>query len=226
MNNRNTEGGGVLIGIKEEIAGVSIEVKRESESHEAIWIKIDNGRIKVRIGVVYAPQENKCRNKELEKMYEKITEEVKKAEENGEKLLIMGDFNCKIGDAIKNNKEEVSRGGKELLKMIKDNKLSVLNNHIRCKGKWTRSQNEKKSVIDYVLIKEEDEERITKVRIDENKEITPYRITEEIVYTDHCAIVTEINWRKIDKREEQICNRYQQSKGAKRKRSADGCNKK
>ena len=202
LNNRNNEGGGVLIGVKDEISSVAVEVKKEQVSHEAIWIKIDNGRIKIRIGVIYAPQENKVKNEEITNMYETVTKEIQKAIDNDEKIVLMGDFNCKIGGEIRNNKEDVSKGGKEFIKVIKQNKLSVLNNSIRCEGRWTRIQNDQKSIIDYGIIREEDEDSIVQVTIDENKEITPYRISDKIVYTDHCAILTEMDWRKGEKQKE------------------------
>ena len=85
-----------------------------------------------------------------------------------------------------------------LLKLIKDNKLELLNCHEKCKGTWSRIQKDQKSVIDYGIIKEADAHRIESVVIDENREVTPYRIANDIIYTDHCAILTEIDWRKIE----------------------------
>ena len=46
-NNRNREGGGVLIGVREELGRVAVELKQENETHEALWVKIDNGKIKI-----------------------------------------------------------------------------------------------------------------------------------------------------------------------------------
>ncbi|XP_066952502.1 golgin subfamily A member 6-like protein 22 [Macrobrachium rosenbergii] len=130
-------------------------------------------------------------------MYSSIEEEINKAEENSEKVMILGDFNCKIGKIIANNKEEVTKGGKELLKLIRQNKLMVINNHRKCKGTWTRIQNTQKSIIDYVMIKEDDEEGIQIMEIDETKEITPYRISSELVHSDHCAVRVVMNWRLV-----------------------------
>ncbi|NQY07805.1 MAG: hypothetical protein HRT68_16805, partial [Flavobacteriaceae bacterium] len=41
-----------------------------------------------------------------------------------EKVLIAGDFNCKVGDVIEGNREEVSKSGKMLLKMVKEEQLA------------------------------------------------------------------------------------------------------
>ena len=40
----------------------------------------------------------------------------------------MGDMNCKIGDIMDGNKEEISKGGKI---MIKENNMIILNSRMR-----------------------------------------------------------------------------------------------
>ena len=74
-----------------------------------------------------------------------------------QKLLIVGDFNCKIGTIIDGNKEEVTVGGKILRKMMTENKLTVVNSLKCTKGLWTREQGDSKSIIDFVITKTEDE---------------------------------------------------------------------
>ena len=194
-NNRNGDGGGILIAIKDEIAAVTVEIKKEKTHHEALWLRINNGRTKIRVGVIYAPQENKQNSAESEKMYDSIEEEIKRSEDN-ESILIIGDLNCKVGDNVEGNNEEITKRGKVLMKLINRNNLELLNNHVNCSGTWTRIQKDKKSVIDYGIIKEEDSQRVMRVHIDEEKIYTPYRIAQELVYTDHCAMIIELNWRK------------------------------
>ena len=41
--------------------------------------------------------------------------------------MVMGDMNCKIGDLIDGNKEEISKGGKIMIKIIKENNKVILN---------------------------------------------------------------------------------------------------
>ena len=57
--NRKKEGGGILMAKRKELYGSTIIVDMEEKDGEMIWIVIDNHRIKIRIGVIYAPQE--CR---------------------------------------------------------------------------------------------------------------------------------------------------------------------
>ena len=46
----------------------------------------------------------------------------------------MGDMNYKIGDLIDGNKEEISKGGKIMMKMIKENYMIILNSLEKCQG--------------------------------------------------------------------------------------------
>ena len=50
----------------------------------------------------------------------------------------MGDMNCKTGDLIDGNKEEISKGGKIMMKMIKENNMIILNSLEKFIGKCTR----------------------------------------------------------------------------------------
>ena len=108
-------------------------------------------------------------------------------------------INCKIGDLIDGNKEEISKGGKIIIKMIKENNMIILNSLEKCRGKWTRSSGREKSIIDYIMIGEEDENGVESIIIDEKKEKSPYRmrrsdgITHQI-FPDHNVMSLLINW--------------------------------
>ena len=39
----------------------------------------------------------------------------------------MGDMNCKIGDLIDGNKDDISKGGKIMINMIKENNMLIIN---------------------------------------------------------------------------------------------------
>ena len=42
-------------------------------------------------------------------------------------IIVMGDMNCKFGDLIVDNKEGISKGGKIMIKMIKENNMIIIN---------------------------------------------------------------------------------------------------
>ena len=154
-------------------------------------MKLDNGVVKLRIGAVYMPQESRTLLKDIKEIYKAIDEEVKKAEK-GEKILLMGDFNCKIGSAIPGNATEISKGGRELLNLANKNNLKILNTTKCCSGLWTRQQNDEQSVLDYVLVRDDDFTSVKSMIIDKEKDLTPYSLdlngATKRTYTDHFMI--------------------------------------
>ena len=56
---------------------------------------------KLRIGCIYAPQESRAKKEVFEDMYEHIKGHIQEARKRGERILITGDFNGKIGSSIK-----------------------------------------------------------------------------------------------------------------------------
>ena len=94
---------------------------------KSLWIGIDNKQVAIRLGVIYTPQESRTSKEQYKEMYEHIDEQIMMAKQKNQKLLMMGDFNCKIGTVIHGNSTEVSLSGKMFKKMIARNKLLVLN---------------------------------------------------------------------------------------------------
>ena len=83
---------------------------------KSLWILLANTKKKITIGVIYAPQEKVIPNNKLKLMYEDIREQIKKRIKEKQQILILEDFNAKIGAAIKGNKTQVTKGGRQLLK--------------------------------------------------------------------------------------------------------------
>ena len=73
----------------------------EDDPAEQLWVKITNQRIKIRIGLIYAPQESRTKKEKLQPMYEKIRQQIEKGKVSKEKTIVLGDFNCKIGAEVK-----------------------------------------------------------------------------------------------------------------------------
>ena len=74
-NDRDNFGGGILIGVRIELEGVCTIVEKSKDVGEMLWVAIDNNRVKLRIGAVYAPQESRTSKERLKKqMYEKVFE--------------------------------------------------------------------------------------------------------------------------------------------------------
>jgi exonuclease III len=193
--NRNENGGGVMLLVKEELENISVIVEQSREVAETMWVVISNGRNNIRMGIVYAPQENKTSVEQLKIMYKKLEDQIKEARTKKQNVLLVGDFNCKVGKKIEGNTEEISKSGKRLLKFADKMGLKIMNSSKACEGTWTRVEGCKKSVLDYIMINEEDEELVKCMWIDEEHNITPYHRQEgRTIYSDHNAMVMDVNW--------------------------------
>ena len=194
--NRDEEGGGVMLLYRKCLKKVLI-VTAEIKLHNAemLWCKLDNGTVKSKIGVVYMPQESRTTLSQLKEVYQEIEKEIAEAQQRGESLILLGDLNCKVGDVIKGNVNEVTKGGRLLIKMMKKFKLKLVNADCCCEGIWTRIEGMSRSVLDYVIVFKDDIHLVERMQVDEEKDITPYyveRIGGEDVrrYTDHSMITT------------------------------------
>ena len=79
--------------------------------------------------------------------------------------------------------------------MIKNQELTILNSSRKCVGKWTRIEGESKSILDYIIVDENEKDTLITMKIDEDKHLTPCTITEErMIPSDHCAIMISFNW--------------------------------
>ena len=205
-NDRNTEGGGVLIGVHKKLKNVVLEASRSKDTdvEESIWVVMNNGKISVRIGCIYAPQESRTRVEKLDTMYKNLSKEIKTAEENNQKVFITGDFNCKVGDYIPDNKPVVTVGGKMLLNVIKKYKVKLLNSSTKCKGIWTRVEGNNKSVLDYIMVKKEDLDNCVDILIDEDRIVSPggFNKNDTWMLSDHNPIVCNMKWVYEEKTEE------------------------
>ena len=81
-------------------------------------------------------------------------------------------------EGIEGNNPVIGKNGKAYRKLIKDNNLTLVNNTNNCKGKWTRMQGDKKSILDLTIVTKNLEKK-TKLEIDETK------YTIERAETDH-----------------------------------------
>ena len=85
--------------------------------------------------VIYGPQENVTPNSEFKKLYESISDQVDIGKENNQQIIILGDFNAKIGNYIKNNKETITKGEKHLKRQVEEGNVCIINGESnKCKG--------------------------------------------------------------------------------------------
>ena len=102
-------------------------------------------------------------------MYQEIKNQIEQAKQQCQNMIVLGDFNDKIGARIKGNKETVTKGGRQIAKLDKQDMVILNEESEICKGVSTREQGEEKSVIDYIITNKENLQKIKKMIIDENK---------------------------------------------------------
>ena len=158
----------------------------------------NNHSVKIKLGIIYAPQEGRVKKDAIEAMYGSIKEQIEDAREKAMQVMVIGDFNCKVGNYVEGNHEEVTMSGKKLLAMLENENLQLMNASDRCDGLWTRQEGDTKSVIDYVLVGKEEEMIVQSMMIDEEKSIGFYRPAPErgkgkVIYSDHNTIRLMLN---------------------------------
>ena len=116
-----------MIAVKDTLKTITMQVKQKTEVGQTLWILLNNQKKKIKVGVIYAPQERVTPNKELKKLHTSITEEIIKAKEEDQQSIITGYFNSKIGDSINGNMSAVTKRGRLLKKMIDKYDMKLVN---------------------------------------------------------------------------------------------------
>ena len=135
-------------------------------------------------------------------MFEDIREQIKIEKEEKQQILITGDFNAKIGEAIEGNKTQVTKGGRQLLKLANRENMIILNNvKEKCKGVWTRVQGQEKSITDYVLTDASSANTVKEMKIDEEKQYGLHKLDKNTatnknrkIYSDHNSILINLDF--------------------------------
>ena len=193
---------GLLIGIKKGTF-TSVREITNSELKNIMAIRIEYPKVNLRVIIGHAPQETE-RKEIREEFFEELDVQVERCVSSGDELLILCDFNGRIGyEKGRYNVCNNSVNGSQLCDLILKYNLSVGNFHENCEGKWTRVQSMangdvKKSVLDYIVSTPVIHKSIKSVLIDEEKIYCPYSIrklkgSQKAIYSDHCAIIADID---------------------------------
>ena len=200
--------GGVVIAAKKGCFSSFLDIS-SSDNKNIIVGRIKIGSQVIRIILGYAPQETENVD-DTEEFFEDMAVEVQKCLRMNESMIILGDFNAKIDETIECDKvviRPLSRNGgimKDLL--IEPYRLNVLNFSPKCSGKWTHviRTTEEKSVLDYVMVDNSLEMKVTDLIIDEPTLYCPFRTKSEnkvrrTVYSDHNAMILKMKITKDNK---------------------------
>ena len=111
---KSSDSGEIMVAVKDKLKNIAIQLGETKEVGQTLWIRLDNGKEKIRIVTVYAPQESRTRLTELKKLYKVVESHINESKKAKEKLVLVGDFNCKVGKLIEGNSETVTKGGRLL----------------------------------------------------------------------------------------------------------------
>ena len=186
-------GGGVGICVRNDIRP-NIAAHISERNLEIMWVSIRRKKMPpLFVGTYYGKQETRTNKNEIEREMTLLNEEIEEIQKEGEILLTM-DGNAKIGLLG----EEISRNGKEILKVLRNTNLKILNGSEKCQGNITRQNTKKEnevSAIDFVWASDNVYRWIDKVNIDEEG-LLKIRGKNN---TDHNTICINLNVPNVEK---------------------------
>ena len=172
------------------------------ESSNILAVQIVYPEMTVRVIVCHGPQEDD--ESELRtSFFESLAVEIERCKTSEETPIVLGDLNARITGL--QNVVAHSANGKLLEELLTRSELVAANFLELTTGKWTRIQGSingtKKSILDYILMENQLCSLVKEMTIDDERIATPYRITgykerRKVTYTDHCALIVNLNCAK------------------------------
>ena len=118
-NRTGKEGGGIAIAVRNDLTNNVTRVDDlEDQNQEVIWVEIRSGPQKQFIGVYYGTQENSP-IEETEREYSQLTTQIHTLQRRGG-VILTADFNAKLEINDNHIRQNKSRNGKLLGKLIED----------------------------------------------------------------------------------------------------------
>ena len=115
-----------------------------------VWVECRCEGVRVVVGVVYVSPEG-VRVEETDQLYVELRRQVVGWREEGKVVMVMGDYNGRIGLG-RGEDEVVNRNGRWLLNWCGECDLEIVNAEMKCEGKWTWSRGDKRSTIEYMYV--------------------------------------------------------------------------
>lgn len=150
--------------------------KVDCRSKDCLYVKSDGNGQQISFVIVYFSVNDRERNEKMKKDIERIIEN-----NEGSKLVILGDFNGHVGFK---GYQVINENGKLIIEWMEKYNLIMLNDDFNCQGEITWKRNEQESVIDFVLISKECYDIYEDMTIDEGQ--------QEFDLSDHNLIEVRI----------------------------------
>ena len=78
-----------MAAVKDKLKNIAIQLGETKEVGQTLWIRLDNGKEKIRIGTVYALQESRTRPTELKKLYKVVESHINESKKVKENLVLV-----------------------------------------------------------------------------------------------------------------------------------------
>ena len=188
--------GGISTSVKNQDAMHTLKVKEGIEDDEYLITRHSQFVIPINVVNIYGEQEGRMDKDDILNCWNRIMADVLRIEAKNELVVICGDLNKHVGDAIEGNHSKITFGGKLIRDMLDTDKYVLVNSTNKVKGgPFTRYDpsdpncNEKKSCLDLFIISKELFKHVEKLVIDENFTMTPCRPISrtKVMYPDHYA---------------------------------------
>jgi len=167
--------GGIGFLIKDNIQIVDDNVlESKIDSYERLWIKVqlnESPDSTYFIATAYFPCEGTDRPL-TDEIYVCLMSEILQIQQHDEdaKIIVMGDFNGKIGNNPRNEDKDVDYNGNGLLDLCDATDLTILNLSDKCTGVYTWFRNHQKGVLDYICVSQSVLDIFDSMLIDEQAE--------------------------------------------------------
>ena len=201
LNRKQRNGGGIAIGVKEELKPVWIS--EGNDTTEILVVEAGLSNIRVRCVGAYGPQENDILDKK-KAFCKRLPSEVKDATENDVGFLLQMDGNLWAGpEVVEGDPNQCNQNGKLFKEFLEENDhLHVVNSLKVCQGRITRQRitrkKEEKSILDFFVVCSRVLPFILKMVVDEEKQyvLSNYNVSGGKVHkkdSDHNTIYLELN---------------------------------
>ena len=202
-NRKKRKGGGIAILVAEDLKGRSKLVEVGKDQCEMLSVQIECPESSVTLICYYGQQENTTEKEVIDDHIAQVVASATSDHNDGNVVVVAGDFNLKTGNALTSNKNRtMSRGGKVLVDMLDETDLICMNDFDVNKTGYThvdRSSNTS-NVLDLLFTNEPSV--VGKVNIDGTfKDAPSYtrkrgKVTEA-AYTDHTVIGWDIKVKTV-----------------------------
>ena len=149
-------------GTQQRVWGVGLLVRegliyRTFKGDREGWLPIEilvDGKCVVTVVVYLWQRANKCLDarQENDSILREIGNFIGMRAKQGKGVVIMRDFNARIGEVVGDERGSRNREWRALIKWIESMDIWVVNGSLVAKGRWTWMNGQRRSIIDYILI--------------------------------------------------------------------------